>query len=118
MPSDPATSLRRWLNDILYHVELAQGFTADLEYEPFRDDLRTVYAVIRCLEIISEASRRLPDDLKARHPTIAWKEMAGAGNVYRHEYGGVATSFVWVTVQDHLPVLHSIIVQELAALAP
>ena len=47
------------------------------------------YAVTRRLEIISEASRRLPEDLKARHSSILWKEMAGAGNVYRHGYESV-----------------------------
>ena len=75
-----------------------------------------LYAVIRCLEIISEASRRLPDDLKARHPSIAWKRMAGAGSVYRHDYEDVAASFVWVVLQDHLPPLRSVIEQELATL--
>jgi uncharacterized protein with HEPN domain len=64
----------------------------------FIDDPKTVYAVTRCLEIISEASRRLPDDPKTRHPTIAWKEMAGAGNVYRHDYEDVAARYVWKTV--------------------
>jgi uncharacterized protein with HEPN domain len=64
-----------------------------------------VYAVTRCLEIISEASRRLPDDLKARHPAIGWKQMAGAGNVYRHDYEDVAAEFVWETVQRALPPL-------------
>jgi signal transduction histidine kinase len=41
--------------------------------------------VIRCLEIISEASRRLPEALKDRHPSMPWKEMAGAGNIYRQD---------------------------------
>jgi uncharacterized protein with HEPN domain len=45
-----------------------------------------LYALTRCLEIISEASRRLSDEQKARHPEIAWREMAGAGNMYRHDY--------------------------------
>jgi len=67
MPSDPeATS--RWLNDIRHHIAVAQTFVAGMSYDAFRDDLRTTYAVTRCLEIISEASRRLPDELKARHP--------------------------------------------------
>src|SRR5215207_4329882 len=57
--------------------------------------MRTIYAVTRCLEIISEASRRLPEELKARHPSIAWKQMAGAGNVYRHDYEDVAARYVW-----------------------
>jgi uncharacterized protein with HEPN domain len=68
-------------------------------------DPRTVYAVTRCLEIISEASRRLPEDLKARHPSIAWKDMAGAGNIYRHDYQDVAAQHVWDAVQIDLPLL-------------
>jgi uncharacterized protein with HEPN domain len=104
------------LRDIAHHIQLAVSFTAGLDYERFRDDLRTVYAVTRCLEIISEASRRLPDALKARHPTIPWKEMAGAGNVYRHDYEDVAASYVWRTVKNSLPPLRAAIQQELIAL--
>jgi uncharacterized protein with HEPN domain len=79
-------------------------------------DPRTVYAVTRCLEIISEASRRLPDDLKARYPSIAWRDMAGAGNIYRHDYEDVAAQHVWDAVQIDLPPLRAAIAQELAAL--
>ncbi len=78
MPSEAITA-RRWLSDIRYHIGLAQGFIADLDYEIFRVDLLRFYAVTRCLEIISEASRRLPDEMKARQPSIAWKEMAATG---------------------------------------
>jgi uncharacterized protein with HEPN domain len=66
---------------------------------------RTVYAVTRCLEIISEASRRLLDDLKARHPSIASKDMAGAGNIYRHDYEDAAAQHVRDAVQIDLPPL-------------
>jgi uncharacterized protein with HEPN domain len=78
------------LRDILHHIDLAVEFVAGSDIASFRDDARTIYAVTRCLEIISEASRRLPEDLKARHPSIAWQQMAAAGNVYRHEYEDVA----------------------------
>ena len=64
MPSDAATALR----DIERNIDLATQFVAGIDYEAFRDDTRTVYAVTRCLEIISEASRRLPDEMKTRHP--------------------------------------------------
>jgi uncharacterized protein with HEPN domain len=67
MPSDSAETA---LRDIRYHVELAQAFVAGLDAAAFCDDLRTVYAVTRCLDIISEASRRLPSSLKERHPSI------------------------------------------------
>jgi uncharacterized protein with HEPN domain len=115
MPSD-TDATRRWLNDIHYHIATAQNFAAGMTYEVFRDDLRTTYAVTRCLEIISEASRRLPDELKARHPSIQWRDMASAGNVYRHEYEDVAARGVWDTLQHHLPPLRIAIEQELAAL--
>ena len=67
----PFEAAERWLKDIANHIDTARVFAAGLTYEAFRDDLRTTYAVIRCLEIISEASRRLPDEMKARYPQIA-----------------------------------------------
>ena len=106
------------LRDIAHHIGLAAQFTAGFDYEAFVGDPRTVYAVTRCLEIISEASRHLPDDLKARHPAIAWKDMAGAGNFYRHDYEDVAAQHVWDAVQIDLPPLRVAIAQELAALKP
>nr|WP_294507592.1 HepT-like ribonuclease domain-containing protein [uncultured Rhodopila sp.] len=44
----------------------------------------------RCLEIISEASRRLPEEMKSRHPSIPWRNVGAAGNIFRHEYEKVA----------------------------
>jgi uncharacterized protein with HEPN domain len=97
----------------LHHIDLATHFAAGFGPTSFHDDLRTVYAVTRCLEIISEASRRLPDELKARHPSIAWKRIAGAGNIYRHNYEDVEARFVWETVQRDLPSLRAVIAHEL-----
>jgi uncharacterized protein with HEPN domain len=109
----PFKSADAALRDILHHIDLANQFVAGFDEKTFHDDLRTVYAVIRCLEIISEASRRLPDDMKARHPSSAWKRMAGAGNIYRHSYEDVAARYVWETVQRDLPPLRAVMVQEL-----
>lgn len=91
-------------------MQFVEGFDGDA----FKDDTRTVYAVTRCLEIISEASRRLPEELKARHTAIAWKQMASAGNVYRHDYEDVAAQFVWDTVQRALSPLRAVVDQEIA----
>src|SRR5712691_5721178 len=110
MPFDPAVSA---LRDILYHIDLATHFVAGFGRAAFLDGVRTVYAVTRCLEVISEASRRLPDELKARHPSIAWRQMAAAGNVYRHDYEDVAAQYVWDTVQLALPPLRAVIEREL-----
>jgi uncharacterized protein with HEPN domain len=110
MPSKPADTA---LRDILHHIDLAAKFSAGFDQASFRQDIKTVYAVTRCLEIISEASRRLPDDMKARHPDIGWKQIAGAGNVYRHDYEDVAAEFVWETVARALPPLRAVIESEL-----
>ena len=111
MPSDRIDGT---LRDIVHHIDLAAEFAAGLDRDAFAADLRAIYAVTRCLEIISEASRRLPEDLKARHPAIAWKQMAAAGNVYRHNYEDVAAHLVWETVQQALPPLRAVIADELA----
>jgi uncharacterized protein with HEPN domain len=110
MPSRPADTA---LRDILHHIELAETFSAGFDRASFKQDIKTVYAVTRCLEIISEASRRLPNDLKARHSAVGWKQMAGAGNVYRHDYEDVAAEFVWETVKRALPPLRVVIKTEL-----
>lgn len=117
MHSD-ARGTRRWLIDIQHHIALAQNFVAGSEYDSFKDDLLRLYAATRCLEIISEASRRLPEELKVRHPAIEWREMAASGNIYRHEYEDVAARRVWDTVQNHLPPLQAVIEQELAGIDP
>jgi len=101
------------LRDIAYHIDLANHFAEGFDFVAFRDDLRTVYAITRCLEIISEASRRLPEEVKARHPSIARKNMAGAGNIYRHDYEDVAVTQVWEAVQLALPPLRVVIEREL-----
>lgn len=77
---DPAT-----LREMLRHIDLAEKFALGRSFESLRDDPMPLYAIVRCLEIISEASRRLPDELKARHPQVPWREMAAAGNFYRHK---------------------------------
>ena len=81
---------RRWVGDIRHHIAMAEGFVAGIGYDTFKDDNLRLYAVTRCLEIVSEASRRLPDALKERHPAIQLKNMAAAVNIYRHDYEDVA----------------------------
>ncbi|MDI1266752.1 MAG: DUF86 domain-containing protein [bacterium] len=109
----PSNSTDRALRDILHHIDLAVNFVAGADRETFKADVRAFYAVTRCLEIISEASRLLPDELKARHPGISWKQMANAGNVYRHDYEDVAARLVWDTVQLALPPLKIVIEAEI-----
>ena len=116
MPSMPFERTDSALRDILHHIDLAAQFVEGFDRDTFKADVRAVYAVTRCLEIISEASRCLPTELKDRHPTISWKQMAGAGNVYRHDYEDVVAQFVWDTVQHALPPLRAIVEEEILRL--
>lgn len=109
MHSESATAA---LRDIAHHIRLAEEFVHG-DLEAFRSDLRTVYAVVRCLEIISESSRRLPDEVKARHSSVAWRNMAAAGNIYRHDYEDVEATQVWETVRLALPPLRLVVEVEL-----
>jgi uncharacterized protein with HEPN domain len=112
MPSDAMVALR----DIELHIDHATRFVAGIDLDEFLNDERTIFAVIRCLEVVSEASRRLPEELKARHPSIPWKNIAGAGNVYRHEYEEIAPKVLWDTVQLALPPLRAVVAQEIERL--
>jgi uncharacterized protein with HEPN domain len=114
MPSDSPIA---WLRDIRFNIELAFSFIGDSTLDQFLADIKTVYAATRCLEIISEASRRLPPELKDRHPHIRWRGMAGAGNVYRHEYEQVLDRAVWDTVQGSLKPLLAVVEEELRRLS-
>jgi uncharacterized protein with HEPN domain len=103
------------LSDILFNIDLANSFAQGFDYERFLADTRTFYAITRCLEIISEASRRLSPDMKARHPDIPWRQVSGSGNIYRHDYEDVAHRLVWGTVHEFLPALRAMAETELAA---
>ena len=102
------------LYDIRDNCELAKQFTAGLSFEDFKADRRSFYAVTRALEIVSEAARRLPQDLRDRHPHLPWRAIMGVGNVYRHDYDNVAEEFVWRTAQDRLPALLTAVAEEIA----
>jgi uncharacterized protein with HEPN domain len=81
------------------------------------EDRRAFYATTRCLEIISEAARRLSPALRARHPELPWKAIMGSGNVYRHDYDNVVEEYVWETVKHSLTPLVTVIEAEIAKLS-
>lgn len=116
MPSTRSKPPTEALTDILHNIHLATSFAEGMSYEGFCADLRTVYAVTRCFEIISEASRRLPKQLKARHANIPWADIAGAGNIYRHSYEYVLEQILWHTLKHALEPLKAVVEEELRRL--
>ena len=99
---------------IRFNIILVGDFIRGMDHAGFEEDLKTFYATTRALEIISEASRRLPDQLKDRHPFIPWREMRDAGNIYRHGYEEVAISTVWSTAVHRLAPLLAVVEEELS----
>lgn len=105
---------RGHLEDILENIDLATEFLGELGAEELSKDRMRLYAIIRCLEIVSEASRRLDAELKLRHPDVNWRAAATAGNIYRHEYDVVQSREIWRTVTESLPQMRVAIAHELA----
>ncbi|MGO9472355.1 MAG: DUF86 domain-containing protein [Rhodomicrobium sp.] len=112
MPSDATQQAA--LLDIAENIRLAQGFVQGMEFEAFRDNKLVFYAATRCLEIISEASRRLAPSVRESQAHIEWRKIAAAGNIYRHNYEDVQQQLVWSTIHDYLPPLLSAVEAEIA----
>lgn len=103
------------LTDIIESIEIIREQMADVTLDAFEDDKPKRWIVERGIEIISEASRRLPDELKARHPQIPWSKVAGIGNILRHDYQDVAHDVLWHVVHEILPPLDEVCRAELGS---
>ncbi len=93
------------MTDIIEAIERIEGVVNDISLEEFEADWRRQWLVQRGVEIVSEASRHLTDELKARHPEIPWKKVAGIGNVLRHNYENLAASILWKLATEELTAL-------------
>ena len=71
------------VEEMLDYIEQASSYARDLTFEQYSADRKTQRAVERCIEVISEASRHIPDEIKAKHPEIPWPDVAAIGNVFR-----------------------------------
>ena len=105
MPFPTSERERTACADIVANTERVFRFVTGFTLATFERDERTHFAVVRCLEIIPEASRRVSAGTKARYPDVPWRQIADAGNVYRHSYHRVTLDIVWLTVHHELPVL-------------
>ena len=93
------------LVDIRESIEGIEAILAGTPFETYRDTWHIQRAVERGIEIISEASRAVPKDLKERHPEIPWRQISGIGNILRHEYAHISPKIIWEVTQVHLPPL-------------
>lgn len=94
---------RLYLKDILAAIQSIEDFIAGMDLETFQVDDKTNSAVMRKLEIIGEAVKQVPDELRHQYSQIPWKEMAGMRDKLIHFYFGVDYRLVWKTITERLP---------------
>ena len=93
------------LTDIRDAARRIRRYTKGKDLAAFMRDELARDAVERCIEIVSEASRRVPAELKKTRPDVPWGKIAAIGNVFRHEYDEISPPLVWNVVRNHLPAL-------------
>lgn len=94
-----------YLADIIESIGDIRSFVDGLDYDAFSTDKKTVNAVIRSLEVIGEAVKKVPAELRQKYPDLPWKEIAGTRDKLIHEYFGVDLQIVWETIQSDLDAL-------------
>ena len=94
-----------FLEDILEAIERIEEYTEDMDYKDFKNDRKTVDAVLRNLEVIGEAVKNLSEDIKKRYPEIGWRRIAGMRDRLIHGYFGVNLQIIWETIQKRIPEL-------------
>ena len=103
MPRDPGA----FLDDIVEACDLIALYSASLTFEQFSADRKTVDAVVRNLEVIGEAVKKLPDDVKAHIPDVERQRIAGLRDILIHHYFGLDLALIWDVVQTKVPVLRA-----------
>ena len=102
--------VRPYLEDIVDAITKAESAIEGRSFDAYRSEWTLKYAVERAVEIISEASRRIPEPLRATQPQVPWQQVIGVGNVLRHDYRDVSDRVIFEVVVRHLPTLKAAII--------
>jgi uncharacterized protein with HEPN domain len=94
-----------YLDDALEAIRRIENYTRDLSFEAFSADEKTVDAVVRNLEIIGEAIKKVPAEVCSRHPNVEWKKISGLRDILIHHYFGIDLAIIWDIVSKKLPDL-------------
>jgi uncharacterized protein with HEPN domain len=94
---------RLYIEDIHLSMTRILDYAEGMDLLKFKQSYITVDAVVRNFEIIGEASKNLPDHIKAKYPEIPWRKMYGLRNLISHEYFGVDYEMIWEIISSDLP---------------
>jgi uncharacterized protein with HEPN domain len=103
MPRD----FRLYLEDVIEAIAKIRRYTAGLSFHQFAEDEKGVDAVVRNLEVIGEAVKKIPEDMRQKHVGIDWRKIAGLRDILIHEYFGIDVEIIWDIVQNKLPSLEA-----------
>ena len=103
-----------FLEDILEAIEKVLKYTVGLSQGEFFQDEKTLDAVVRNLEIIGEAAKTIPPEIRSRYSSVDWKRIAGLRDILIHQYFGIDSEIIWDIVQNKLPLLEKQVKQMLA----
>jgi len=94
-----------WLEDILEAIQKIHGYTKGMSSKTFAADAKTLDAVVRNLEVIGEAVKKTPENVRSKHANVDWKKIAGLRDILIHEYFGIDPEIIWDIIQSKLPTL-------------
>ena len=103
-----------YLSDICGALEKCLQFTADMDFAGFAGDEKTMYAVVRALEVAGEAVKQVPSKVREQYPAVPWREMAGMRDILIHQYFGVKPEVLWKTITVDIPEILPVFRQILA----
>jgi uncharacterized protein with HEPN domain len=96
---------RIYLDDMRLSCEKVLRYTYGLTLDAFVRDEKTFDAVVRNLEILGEAAKHVPLDVRERHPQVEWRKIAGLRDVIAHEYFGIDEDILWDIIRRQVPLL-------------
>ncbi len=108
---------RDYLQDIIDSINDIESFTKNMTYEDFTKDRKTINAIIRSIEVIGEAAKKIPKSIRDKHPDVPWKKMAGMRDKMIHEYFGMDVGILWKVVKENIPPLKPLIEDVLKSLS-